>query len=220
MMAAPTTKISALAAVLLCATAFLAADAASSPKANKADDPVAKACANVTSQNHSRYGGPGLTIEFCKSALGSEKRSAAARHPRDLALVAMDLVRSGAADAGAKVDGALRSAKRSKDTALTLRYCRQDYEAVVHTVSVCHGMVQEYDPAAAGRGHHSGDLLPYTYLECTDKQMNAAHYCWTHIFYDEEVKKAVWKEVEEISSRANLAKAMVEQMLGIVDDDD
>jgi hypothetical protein len=41
------------------------------------------------------------------------------------------------------------------------------------------------------------------------------------MFYpDGEAKKAVWKEVVEVASRANLAKAMGEQMVGADEDDD
>jgi hypothetical protein len=39
------------------------------------------------------------------------------------------------------------------------------------------------------------------------------------LYQDGEAKKAVWKEVVEVASRANLAKAMVEQMVGVADDD-
>lgn len=212
------TVSSALAVVLLCAAAFVATDAASGRLLKVADDPVASACANVTTRH---YGGPGLTAAFCESMLRSDKRSAAAKHPQDLALVAMDLVQSGGAEADAKVGGALSPgglAKLSNDTVLTLRYCKMDYEALARTVSVCRSMVQGYNPDV--RGHHDGQiLLPYTYLECATKLMNAAHDCWDHIFHNDEMKKAVWKEVNEVAGRVNLAKAMVEQMLGIVDDD-
>ncbi|RCV27110.1 hypothetical protein SETIT_5G298700v2 [Setaria italica] len=213
-MAAPTaTAISA--AVLLCAAAFLATGGAA--KASAADV-VADACANVTNRYH-QYRGPGLTRDSCEIALWSDKRSASAKHPRDLALVAMALVQEGAAVAGAKVAGALSSgdaAKLSKDTKLNLRYCRLDYEAVAHTVAVCREMVQEYNPGVQG---HDGDgnMIPYNYLECANRLMNAASGCWAHISHDYETKKAVWKEVNEVASRANLAKAMVEKMLGVVD---
>nr|CAB3474091.1 unnamed protein product [Digitaria exilis] len=214
------TVSSALAAVLLCTAAFLVTDATSGCllKASS-DDPVVSTCANVTVHH---YGGPGLTTGFCESALRSDKRSAAAKHPQDLALVAMDLVQIAGAEAGAKVGDALSPgglAKLSNDTALTLRYCKLDYEALAQTVSVCRSMVQGYSPDV--RGHDDGQiLLPYTYLECADRLMNAAHDCWDHIFHNDEMKKAVWKEVNEVAGRANLAKAMVEQMLSIVDDED
>ena len=48
--------------------------------------------------------------------------------------------------------------------------------------------------------------------------MTAGFICCTKTIY--EAKKAVWKEVVEVASRANLAKAMVEQMVGVADDDD
>nr|TKW16469.1 hypothetical protein SEVIR_5G301501v2 [Setaria viridis] len=77
-------------------------------------------------------------------------------------------------------------------------------------------MVQEYNPGVQG---HDGDgnMIPYNYLECANRLMNAASGCWAHISHDYETKKAVWKEVNEVASRANLAKAMVEKMLGVVD---
>jgi len=234
-MAAPTatttTVSSALAALLLCAAAFLAADAASGrhdPKARQAKpgaagaDLVESACANITTT--SRYKGPELTADFCTLTLYPEKRAMSARHPRDLALVALDLARSAAADAGAEVGSALRGpaadddqADWSKDTALTLRYCRIDYWTVARTARVCRAMVREYDPWV--EGHNGGNLLPYTYLECADRMMDAAFSCWNHISFDGEVKKAVWKQVDAAASLANLARAMVGQMLGIPDDD-
>ncbi|KAF8696247.1 hypothetical protein HU200_037148 [Digitaria exilis] len=200
---------STLVAVLLCAAAFLVTDATSGRllKASS-DDPVASACA------------PLRRTWAHRCVL---RRSAAAKHPQDLALVAMDLVQMAGAEAGAKVGGALSPgglAKLSNDTALTLRYCKLDYEALARTVSVCRSMVQGYSPDV--RGHHDDGqiLLPYTYLECADRLMNAARDCWDHIFHDNEIKEVVWKEVNEVAGRANLAKAMVEQMLGIVDDED
>ncbi|KAF8678625.1 hypothetical protein HU200_046244 [Digitaria exilis] len=221
-MASPTMTVSsALATVLLCAAAFLVTDAASGHFLKAIDhNPVASACANMTARH---YGGPRLTVAFCESALRSDKRNAAAKHPQDLALVAMDLVQIASAEAGAKVGGALSPgglAKLSNETTLTLRYCKLDYEALARTVSVCRSIVQGYSPNV--RGHHDDGqiLLPYTYLECADRLMNAAHDCWDHIFHNDEMKKAVWKEVNEVAGRANLAKAMVEQMLGIVDDED
>ena len=231
-MAAPTTTTgsSALAALLLCTAAFLAADAASgrhdpeakAKPAGAGADLVESACANITTT--SRYKGPELTADFCTLTLYPEKRAMSARHPRDLALVALDLARSAAADAGAEVGYALRGpvadddeAGWSKDTALTLRYCRIDYWAVARTARVCRAMVREYDPWV--EGHNSGNLLPYTYLECADRMMDAAFSCWNHISFDGEVKKAVWKQVDAAASLANLARAMVGQMLGIPDDD-
>ena len=230
-MAAPTTTTgsSALAALLLCTAAFLAADAASgrhdpeakAKPAGAGADLVESACGNITK---SHYKGPELTADFCTQAFYPEKRAMSARHPRDLALVALDLARSAAADAGAEVGSALRGpaadddqADWSKDTALTLRYCRIDYWTVARTARVCRAMVREYDPWV--EGHNSGNLLPYTYLECADRMMDAAFSCWNHISFDGEVKKDVWKQVDAAASLANLARAMVGQMLGIPDDD-
>ncbi|CAD6256101.1 unnamed protein product [Miscanthus lutarioriparius] len=59
----------------------------------------------------------------------------------------MDLVKSGAADADTKIDGALRSgttAKWSKYTMLCLHYCREDQSHVARTVPECRALVREY----------------------------------------------------------------------------
>ncbi|KAJ1258781.1 hypothetical protein BS78_10G101500 [Paspalum vaginatum] len=217
-MAAATTKTSsALAVVLLClyAAAFLAmAD----------EDLVAKACKNATGDQTlaRRFHGPGLTRETCESTLRSDNRSAAAKHPRDLALIAMDLLLSAAADLDTKFDGVLRSSKLDRVTKLNLQFCRVDYGAVVaRTVPVCRAKVQEYNPDARSHGQTSlGDeLTSDDYFMCVDKLRNAAADCWLSLFfstdmYNSGAKKAVWKEVVEAASHANLAKAMVEQMLG------
>ncbi|CAO1945791.1 unnamed protein product [Urochloa humidicola] len=232
-MATPTTA-AICAAVLLCAAAFHAADAAGGrhPKptaavvasvggrlledtALDADTLVTVACANVSRHN---YLGPGLTEDFCELAFWSDKRTASATRPRDLALLAIDFVRDGAAGAGAKVGGAAAApaAKNlSRDAALNLRYCQLDYEDVARTVPVCQEMVQEYEPAS---GDGRGPMIAYNYVECAGRMMSAAVDCWSRIVNDQETKKAVWKEVSDVAYRTNLAKAMVEQMLGIVDD--
>ena len=222
MAAATTTTISStLAVVLLCAASLVATSAAGGHHL-VANDLVAKTCATVTRRH---YRGPGLTRQFCESALRSDKRSAAARDARDLALVAMDLVQSGAAEAGAKVGGALRSgggaaARWSKYTTLRLQYCRQDHDDVARTAPECRALVREYNPRAGGGRHGSGNnLTPFEYLECAGRLVHAADDCWVHMLdQDGAAKKAVWKEIVEVASRANLAKAMVDQMVGVVDD--
>ena len=91
MAAATTTTISStLAVVLLYAASLVATGAAGGHhlKANKANDLVVKTCANVTRRH---YRGPRLTRQFYEPALRSDKRSMAARDPRDLALMAMDI---------------------------------------------------------------------------------------------------------------------------------
>ncbi|KAJ1296490.1 hypothetical protein BS78_01G304900 [Paspalum vaginatum] len=224
-----TTTSSALAVVLLlclCAVASLANVTAS------AADLVAKACADATSDkaNVDRFRGPGLTRESCESALRSDKLSAVAKHPRDLALVAMDLLLSAAAAADAKVDGALRraAAKWGKVTTLTFRYCRVDYQALARTVPVCRARVQEYNTSGAAAGCRQEDvhvLAPYYYFECVDKLRDAAGDCWKQVYDAEDgiivktgAKEAVWKEVVEATRLANLAKAMTEQMVGMFGD--
>ena len=225
MAAATTTTISStLAVVLICAASLVATGAGAGAGGHhlEPNDLVAKTCATVTRRH---YRGPGLTRQFCESALRSDKRSAAARDARDLALVAMDLVQSGAAEAGAKVGGALRSgggaaARWSKYTTLRLQYCRQDHDDVASTAPNCRALVREYNPRAGGGRHGSGNnLTPFEYLECAGRLVHAADDCWVHMLdQDGAAKKAVWKEIVEVASRANLAKAMVDQMVGVVDD--
>ncbi|CAO2194526.1 unnamed protein product [Urochloa humidicola] len=180
-MAAPppkTTAISAAAVLLLCAAALLgAADAAAGGRLLKATAPAAAAarndavtiaCANATSRSH-HYPGPGLTMDFCEITLWSDKRAASAAHPRDLALLALDLVRDGAAGAAAS-----EKKKLSRDTALNLRYCQLDYEAVARTVPVCREMVEEYSPGADGEGP---PMIPYNYLECAGRVARRRRPC-------------------------------------------
>ncbi|KAJ1296488.1 hypothetical protein BS78_01G304700 [Paspalum vaginatum] len=226
MAAAKMTSSALIAAVLLC-LCLCAAEA-------KVDaDLVAKACANATGDltlAH-RFKGPGLTRESCESALQSDKRSAVATHPRDLALIAMDLLLSATAAADAKVDIVLRSGKWDKVTVLELQYCRVDYGTLLQrTVPVCRAIVQEYNPSTANdsRGQDQDNdldnlLVSDHYFACVDRLRNAAADCWQQLYFADFVdtrakaKKAVWKEVVEAASRAILAKAMVEQMLGEVD---
>jgi hypothetical protein len=230
MMPAPTAT-AIFAAILLCAAALLAtgdtAKAANNIVAKAADDAakgavaddlVVEACFNVTNR-YKKYG-PGLTRSSCEMALWSDKRSASAKEPRDLALLAMALVQEAAAVADAKVAALSSShvAKLSKGASpqLSLRYCRLDYEAVAHTVPVCREMVQEYDTSVDPGD--STNMIAYDYFECANKVIKAARGCWERITFDYETRKAMWKEVEEVASRANLAKAMVENMIGVVDD--
>ncbi|KAJ1258780.1 hypothetical protein BS78_10G101400 [Paspalum vaginatum] len=221
MVKAMTATSTTLAMALLCLSAV-------AQLARAADgDLVAKVCADATSDQAGvdRFRGPGLTRESCESALRSDNRSTAAKHPRDLALVAMDLLLSATTAADAKVNSTLRSAKWGERGTLAFQHCQVDFEALARTVRVCHASVQEYNPSAvAGRGPDDGGngdgLAPYYYFECMDKLRDAAGDCWKQVYYAEYVnetgaKKMVWKEVVEATRLANLAKAMVEQMVGM-----
>ncbi|KAG2629544.1 hypothetical protein PVAP13_3KG438023 [Panicum virgatum] len=158
-------------------------------------DIVAEACANATRLSYE----PHLTMEYCVSTLRSDKRSAAATHARDLALVAMDLLQRGAADADARL-AAVPVGKR-KDMALTVHFCRLDYGAVPK----CRPMLQEYKP---GGGGGDGNLRFYNYMD------EAALDCWENIFLDDKLKEMALNQVREVANRANLVDAMIEQMVG------
>ncbi|CAD6211631.1 unnamed protein product [Miscanthus lutarioriparius] len=93
---------------------------------------------------------------------------------------------------------------------LRLHYCRQDHNDVACTVPECRALVQEYNPRCAGGRHGQRQPDSSEYLECAGRLLHAADDCWVHMLY----------QVVEVASRANLAKAMVEQMVGVADDDD
>ena len=162
---------------------------------------MAEACANTTRLSYK----PHLTMEYCVSTLRSDKRSAAATHARDLALVAMDLLQRGAADADARL-AAVPVGKR-KDMALTVHFCRLDYGAVPK----CRPMLQEYKP-----GGGDGNLRFYNYMECGTRLSEAALDCWENIFLDDKLKEMALNQVREVANRANLVDAMIEQMVGIL----
>ncbi|CAL5064684.1 unnamed protein product [Urochloa decumbens] len=156
----------------------------------KTGDLVVNSCANVRPYDWT----PLLPRRMCESTLRSDKHSATAKTELDLVLVAMDLLQS----AAAKVDGVLRnnysgsgSGRHGKSTALAVQYCRLDYAAVARTVPMCRAMVQELGNAAAN--------------------------CWGYVLVDNELAKAVSKEVGEVFQRATLVRAMIEVMIGFPD---
>ncbi|KAF8658224.1 hypothetical protein HU200_059446 [Digitaria exilis] len=112
---APTTSstTSSLAAVLLLCTAASAFFSVADAKATTADGPPAEA----------RLGW--LPDDVCESRLRQDKRSAAAKHPRDLALIAMSLAQHAVVDAEAKVYD-----------------CVMDYATVASAIPVCSAMHQ------------------------------------------------------------------------------
>ncbi|CAN6202801.1 unnamed protein product [Urochloa humidicola] len=203
------TATSTLLAVLLSAAAaaafFSGADAAGG-------DLVAKTCADIMSHDWKRLSDD---RKFCESRLRLDKRSAAARHPRDLALIAMDLAQRAAADADAKIAGVLRSGAghgiKAKE-ALILRNCRLDYAGVASTVPVCRAMADGYNKQQqVGANEH---------LECARRLRLDAWNCWAHVvFKGGDWSELVYKDIKEAWLRIELVEAILEEMLGIVIDD-
>jgi len=173
-----------------------------------AEDLVSQACTNAT-RHFCRLQ---LSKDSCASALWSDERSAAARDLRDLTLVAVDLVGASAAAADVAVSAA--SAKGG-DVGMerSLQYCRLDYDDMARTVPDCRLLVARYDAAvlAADGGWPSAQY----YFGCVDRLRDAAVGCWDQVRNWAELKKAVGKEVRDVVQRANVAKLIQEQMLGM-----
>jgi len=209
-MAASTTTASSSGSTLVLLVLYLAAcfhAAEPKPKAAGGDssDLVARACANATSDFCHKH----LTAKYCVSTLRSDTRSARARTPRDLALVAVDLARRGAAAADAKAAGALER-KISEEDARSLRYCRSDYVAVARLAAMCRGLVEAYSPGDGMRMYYN--------VECATKLVHAATNCG-HLarFVGAESEAALRKEFIDVARRTALVKAMVELMIGVED---
>lgn len=211
-MAAATSSTSLAAVLLLLCTAasafFSGADA--NKKAADGHLLVTKTCADIKSHD---WGW--LPDDVCESRLRLDKRSAAAKHPRDLALIAMDLSKHAVADADAKVDAVLRSGAghHSNDTSLTLRHCRLDYAAVASAIPVCRAMVHDYNKLQAADDQQ---LAPVDYLDCARRLRRGTTKCWFRVVVTPDVKKLLFKEIEEALHRTELVAAMLEEMLGIV----
>lgn len=157
---------------------------------------------------------PQLTRKKCESTLRSHKQSTTAKTERDLVLVAMDLLQSSAA----KLDGVLHdhagSGSHSKSTGFGLQYCRLDYAAVARTIPMCRAMVKEYKQVSPPNFNGNGS----DYYNCVARLGNAAANCWGYVLVDDELAKLVSKEVAEVFQRATLVRAMMEVMLGFIDD--
>ncbi|CAN6192087.1 unnamed protein product [Urochloa humidicola] len=200
---------SSLAAVLLCATAaaafFSIADARTTIAAD--GDLVAKTCADVMSHDWGWFSSSDGE-KFCVSTLRlHKKRSAAAKHPRDLALIAMDLAQRAVADADAKVAAVLRSGagRRSNGTAaLTFRHCRLDYAAVAGTIPVCRAMIHGYNNK---QQHVPSDN---DYFECARRLRRDTWNCLFSVFMiEDDVSKLVVEEVQEAWLRVELVDGML-----------
>lgn len=181
-------------------------------------DLVATACERAKGHEAHHFRGLGLTAltkDFCETTLRSDNRSAAANDTRELALVAMDLASTAAASASTKARSALRSSGgrggKDRDTEFSLRYCVMDYGTAAAVLPACRVIVEEYSP---------GDFqAPFDYLECAGRVMDAAGDCWQRVSYEDgELKRALWKDAVDVANRANLAQALVEQMVDFPDD--
>ncbi|KAG2651356.1 hypothetical protein PVAP13_1NG347800 [Panicum virgatum] len=208
MAASTTTVASSGSARTVLLVLFLAACFhAAVPKAAGGDssDLVAGHCANATRDFCHMH----LTSKYCVSTLRSHTRSARAQTPRELALVAIDLARRGAAAADAKAAGALER-KISEEDARSLRYCRSDYVAVARLAAMCRGLVEAYSPGDGMRMYYN--------VECATKLVHAATNCG-HLarFVGAESEAALRKEFIDVARRTALVKAMVELMIGVED---
>lgn len=181
-------------------------------------DLVATACEKAKGHEAHHYRGLGLTAltkEFCETTLRADNRSAAASDTRELALVAMDLVAAAAASAGTKARSALRSSggrgSKDKDTEYSLRYCVMDYGTVAVVVPACRDIVEAYSPRDF--------QAPFDYLECAGRVMDVAGDCWQRVSYEDgALKRTLWNDAVDVANRANLAQALVEQMIDFPDD--
>ncbi|CAN6215392.1 unnamed protein product [Urochloa humidicola] len=210
---------STLLAVLFCAataSAFFSGADAKTTTAADGGDLVIKTCADIMSHDWKRLSDD---KKFCESRLRLDKRSAAAKHPRDLAIVAMDLAQHAAADADAKIAGVLRSSaaghRLNATVALILRNCRLDYASVSSTIPVCRAMADGYKPGAGQQ-----KVAPNDHFECVRRLRLDAWNCYVSVvFGEEDWSELVYKEIEEARLRIELVEAMIEEMLGIVIDD-
>nr|CAB3467618.1 unnamed protein product [Digitaria exilis] len=84
----------------------------------------------------------------------------AAKHPRDLANVAIDLAQRAVTDTDAKVDSVLRSGAAGNHND-NLQYCRLDLATVASTIPVCRTMIVNNKPASDQQ-----QLVPNDYFEC------------------------------------------------------
>nr|CAB3459694.1 unnamed protein product [Digitaria exilis] len=153
---------------------------------------VTKTCADIK-----RHDWGWLPDDVCESRLRQDKRSAAAKHPRDLALIAMSLAQHAVVDAEAKVYD-----------------CVMDYATVASAIPVCSAMVYGYNNKLQAGAQHQ--LAPVDYFDCARRLRRGTAKCWFRVINTPDVKKLVIKEVYEALYRTELVAAMVEEMLGIV----
>ncbi|CAD6338028.1 unnamed protein product [Miscanthus lutarioriparius] len=59
----------------------------------------------------------------------------------------------------------------------------------------------------------------FDYLECAGRVMDAAGDCWQRVSYEDgALKRALWNDAVDVANRANLAQALIEQMVDFPDD--
>ncbi|CAN6172173.1 unnamed protein product [Urochloa humidicola] len=215
----------AVALLALCASAaavLAAADETSNNLNNKAaadanfDDLVSRACANATRY----FCHLQLTKDACVSTLRSPdmpQPQQAAHHKdlTDLTLRAFDLVGVSTTAADAAVGAAAATGAGGADAARRLQYCRLDYEDMARTVPECRRLVAWYKAGGGRLGESTYDEMPL--FGCVDRLRDAAVACWDQVRPSESLNKAVGKEVREVLQRANVAKAIQEVMLGMVE---
>ncbi|CAL5045072.1 unnamed protein product [Urochloa decumbens] len=203
---------SSLAAVLLCATAAAAFFSVADARTTIGGDLVTKTCADMMSHD---WGWLNISEgdKFCVSRLRMDKkRSAAAKHPRDLALIAMDLAQRAVADADAKVAAVLHSGAAGHSSNNTAEHCRLDYASVVSTIPVCRAMVNDYN-----KKQH---LLPNNdYFECARRLRRDTWNCAFRVAVEDDLSKLVGEEAQEAWLRIELVDGMLEEMLGVVVND-
>jgi hypothetical protein len=215
------TSSSLAAVVLLCAVAAAAAFFTTAHAKTSVDgNLVAKSCAGM--RRIKDWWWFDDDDKFCESRLRMDKRSAAAKHPRDLVLIAMDLAESAVDDADAKVAAVLRSGVRGHHSngttpTLKLRHCRLDYASVLSTIPLCRAIVNDYkNPDVAA--NRSQQLAPSDYFECSRRLRRDTHNCWFSLI-EEDFYELMSKETLEASTRIEFVDVMLEQMLGIVIND-
>ncbi|KAK3132222.1 hypothetical protein QOZ80_6AG0517790 [Eleusine coracana subsp. coracana] len=170
-------------------------------------DLVRQTCANATTA----FCRLQVTEETCVSELRSDNRSAQAKDVRDLTFLAIDLVKLSAAAADAKIASMLKE-KMDKDTELSLRMCRINYDTMARLVPECHAVAELYNSADPGAwGAHR-------YFDCIRRLMVAARDSESAV-YDLEaehasVMAALKKEVDQVVQRTLLVNAVNEQMVG------
>ncbi|KAF8725411.1 hypothetical protein HU200_019930 [Digitaria exilis] len=201
---ATSSMTSSLATVLLLCTAASVFFSVADAKATTADGHllVTKTCADIK-----RHDWGWLPDDVCESRLRLDKRSAAAKHPRDLTLIAMSLAQHASTTCSIP---AITVTTRP----LTLRQCVMDYATVASAIPVCSAMVYGYNNKLQAGAQHQ--LAPVDYFDCARRLRRGTAECWFRVITTPDVKKVVIKEVYEALYRTELVAAMVEEMLGIV----
>jgi hypothetical protein len=159
-------------------------------------DLVTRTCANATS-DFCIYQ---VSATACESALRSDNRSAHAKDARDLALIAIDLVRLSAVATDDKFSAEEEKLKKKGNDEVmvhTLQYCRMEYATVAQLVPECRAVVAQPNP-------NSNIVEEYT--ECLDRLKDMARSCEKYIPLE---KEEVFNAAHEVVQRIYLADALV-----------